>query len=248
MSSYADRGAVGLLAAALLAVAAVHADEPAIRSMVSARIPDATIVSVRELGRAGLFEVTLQRPQGYAVVYADETARTLFVGSVIDARTERNLTEERVRTLTRIEWGSLPFDRAITMKRGDGRRKIAIFSDPNCPFCRRLEGELAKVNDITVHIFMYPVIKPDSVRLTKAVWCSRDRVKAWNDLMLKGVEPVSKPDCPNPVDELVALGHRLGATATPTWFLESGEKYSGALKMSDLVPLLDAASSTRRLP
>ena len=85
------------------------------------------------------------------------------------------------------------------MKRGSGRREIAIFSDPNCPYCQHFESDLAKVDDITVHIFMYPVIRPDSVRLTKAVWCSKDRVKAWNDLMLKRIEPTAKPDCDTPV-------------------------------------------------
>lgn len=234
------------LAAGLLLPAAALADEQAIRAMVGANLPEARIVGVHPLGRAGLHEVTVQNARGYQVLYADEAAHTIFVGRVIDADTGRNLTEERIRALTRIDWKSLPFDQAITLKRGDGRRKIAVFSDPNCPFCRRLEGELAGIDDLTVHIFLYPVIKPDSVRLTKSVWCSPDRAKAWNDLMFKGVEPAAKPDCPNPVDQLLALGRRLGANATPTWYLENGERRTGAMTRGDLLPLLDAAARARR--
>ena len=131
------------------------------------------------------------------------------------------------------------------MKRGSGRREIAIFSDPNCPYCQHFERDLAKVDDITVYIFMYPVIRPDSVRLTKAVWCSKDRAKAWNDLMLKRIEPTAKPDCDTPVEQLVALGHKLGAASTPTWFLRNGEMYKGAMPMDEVVPLLDATAARR---
>ena len=94
-----------------------------------------------------------------------------------------------------------------------------------------------------MNIFIFPVIKPESVRQVKAVWCSRDRVKAWNELMFRRVEPLAKTDCANPVDELLALGRRLGATATPTWFLRNGERHSGAMAMAEFVPLLDAVSA-----
>jgi thiol:disulfide interchange protein DsbC len=146
---------------------------------------------------------------------------------------------ESTHRAPRIDWKSLPFDSAITTVRGDGRRKIAVFSDPNCPYCKRFEKDLAKLDDITVHIFLYPVIKPDSVRLTKSVWCSKDRAKAWHDLMLRGVEPAAKPDCDTPVEKLVALGRKLGANSTPTWFLENGERYRGAFALEDVRQLLD---------
>ena len=177
--------------------------------------------------------------------YVDSSAQLLFVGSVLEVASDRDLTEERLRKLSAIDWNSLPFKWAITMKRGSGRREIAIFSDPNCAFCERFERDLAKVDDLTVHIFMYPVIRPESVRQAKAVWCSRDRGKAWMDLMLKRIEPAARPDCDTPVDELLALGQRLGAKSTPTWFLRSGEMHSGAMKMADLAPLLDAGARVK---
>ena len=132
---------------------------------------------------------------------------------------------------------------AVTTKRGAGRREIAVFSDPNCPFCERCERELAKLDDLTVHVSMYPVIRAESARQPNAVWCSPDRVAAWNDLTQRRMEPQAKPGCEAPIEELVALGRRLGARSTPTWLLRSGERYGGAMTAEDLEPLLDAARS-----
>ena len=221
------------------------ADEAAVRRQVETRLSDAKVLEVRKLPYGGLYEVALRNAQGVRVIYTDADAKVFVIGSLIDSASGENLTEVRLRKLTAIDWKSLPFDSAITMKRGSGRREIAIFSDPNCPYCQHFESDLAKVDDITVHIFMYPVIRPDSVRLTKAVWCSKDRAKAWNDLMLKRIEPTAKPDCDTPVEQLVALGHKLGAASTPTWFLRNGEMYKGAMPMDEVVPLLDATAARR---
>jgi len=228
------------LCAAAIAAGAAQADETAVRRLVETRLGDATVLEVRKLSYGGLYEVALRNAQGVRVIYTDANAKAFLVGNLIDGASGANLTEARVRKLTAIDWRTLPFASAITMKRGSGRREIAIFSDPNCPFCERFERDLARVDDITVHIFMYPVIRPDSVRLTKSVWCSKDRVKAWNELMLKRVEPAAKPDCDTPVEQLVELGRKLGATSTPTWFLRNGEMYKGALPMQEVVLLLDA--------
>ena len=151
--------------------------------------------------------------------------------------------QERERRLDAPGWADLPFEWALTTKRGAGRRQIAVFSDPNCPFCRRFERDLAGLDDLTVHVFMYPVLGPDSLRLTRAVWCSRDRVKAWNDLMHKRIEPAQAPECDAPIGKLGELGRRLGVRYTPTWLLPSGEMYPGAMRLTELVPLLDAGQS-----
>ncbi|MGH8680949.1 MAG: DsbC family protein [Burkholderiales bacterium] len=242
----AVRTAIGLAALVTMAIGIAHADEQTIRRVVGAKLPDAKIVSVQKLRRGGLYEVAIQRAEGgIAVFYTDDSAQVFFIGRLVDTATDQDLTEERVRKLSAIDWNALPFKWAITMKRGDGRRRIAILSDPNCPYCKRFEADLATLDDITIHIFPYPVIKPESVRQAKAVWCSRDRVKAWNDLMHQRIEPTAKPDCETPIEQLVALGQRLGANSTPTWLLPNGEKRSGAMKMSDLVPLLDATARGR---
>jgi thiol:disulfide interchange protein DsbC len=114
------------------------------------------------------------------------------------------------------------------------------------PYCRKFEADLAALDDVTIHVFPYPVIKPESVRQAKAVWCSRDRVKAWNELMQKRIEPGAQPECETPIDRVVELGRKLGATSTPTWFLPNGERYAGAMRMNDLVPLLDATARGAR--
>ncbi len=224
---------------------AVRGDEQMIRQVFKAKLPGAQVISVEKLRYADLYEVAVQGNEGYRVFYTDALGQIMLIGTLIETRTDRNLTEERLRKLSAIDWNQLPFQWAVTMRRGDGRRQIAIFSDPNCPFCQKFEKDLVTINDITVHIFPWAVIKPESVRQAKSVWCSKDRVKAWNDLMLKRVEPTAPTDCENPIDELIALGTRLGATSTPTWFLPNGERYVGAQPMSMVVPLLDATARRR---
>ncbi len=239
----ATRHAALTVLAALAALAAARADEQAIRRALAPKLGDGRIVAVNKEPQSGLFEVAIRQADGgFMVLYTDGAARTIFVGSLIDAATQRNLTEERIRALSAVDFDALPLHWAITIRRGDGRRRIAILSDPNCPFCRRLEADLAKVDDITVHILPYAVIRPESVRQAKAVWCSADRAKAWTELMQRRIEPAAKPDCDNPIDALIEFGRDLGVVATPTWFLPDGSRRSGALPLEQLLPLLDATA------
>lgn len=237
---------VAAFAALLVVASAAVADEAAVQRLIESRAGDqAKVERISRVPGSSLYEVTLRGPNGPQLFYVDEKARVIVVGQVLDGRTGLNLTEERLRSLNAIGWSSLPFADAITMKRGTGRRKIAVFSDPNCPYCKRFEKDLAKLGDITVHIFLYPVIRPESKPLTQSVWCSRDRAKAWNDLMLRDIQPKAAPDCDTPVEKLVALGRRLGASSTPTWFVETGERYSGAVPLEDTRRILDAASPAK---
>ena len=229
----------------LLAITAA-ADETAVRRMLRDKVGDAAVESVQKAPFGDLYEVVLRDAGGVHIVYVDTVASVILTGQAIDAKTERNLTEERQRNLGAIKWASLPFDDAITIVRGNGRRKIAVFSDPNCPYCKRFEKDLATLDDSTVHIFLFPVIRPESVPQTKAVWCSPDRAKAWRDLMLRGIQPTAAPDCKTPVEKLVELGRSLGANATPTWFDETGERYGGALALDDVRKILDEASPPKR--
>jgi thiol:disulfide interchange protein DsbC len=222
------------------------ADEAAVRRMVLGKLQGgAQLESVQKMPWGNLYEVTVRAPDGHLLYYVDADAKVVIAGQVIDAKSGRNLTEERQRELSKVSWEALPLQWSIVTKRGTGRRKIAVFSDPNCPYCKRFETELAKLDDVTIHILPYPVISPKSVGQTKAVWCSKDRAKAWNDLMFNRVEPQASPDCDNPIDKIVEVGHRLGASATPTWFVETGERYSGAMALADVTELLDKASPKR---
>jgi len=235
-------GCLLLGATIFLTALAASADENSVRRLMEQKALGAPIESVKKAPWGDLYEVIIRGPAGPQIFYVDGAVTVIFTGHVIDAKNGRNLTEERLRKLNAIKWSSLPFNWAITTIRGNGRRKIAVFSDPNCPYCKRFEKDLAQLDDITVHIFLYPVIRPESAALTKAVWCSKDRAKAWNDLMLRDIQPSAKPDCDTPVEELVALGRKLGANSTPTWFLENGERYQGALPLEEVQRLLDGAS------
>ncbi len=230
-----------------LAATAAAADEAAVRRMIQQRLGGIErIESVQKMPWGGLYEVVVRGADGPQIFYADEAASVFIAGRVFDARTGRNLSEERERQLTAIAWDKLPWQWAITSKRGTGRRHIAILSDPNCPYCKRLEEDLAKLDDLTTHIFPYAVIKPDSVRQAKAVWCSKDRVKAWDDLMFRRIEPKAPIDCANPIEDLIKFGQGIGARSTPTWFLESGERHSGAMPIEKVRALLDAAAAKKR--
>lgn len=226
---------------------AALADEAAVRRMMQDKLRgEGLIESVQRAPVAHLYEVVVRGPEGLRVYYVDDAASMIISGQVFEAKSGRNLTEERERELTRVKWASLPFDWAITTVRGNGRRKIAILSDPNCPYCKSFEAGLARLDDITVHILPWAVVKPESVRQAKAVWCSKDRAKAWNDLVQRRIEPQAPADCDNPIEKLVAFGKKLGANSTPTWFLETGDRYSGAMPLEDVRQLLDRASPPKR--
>jgi len=236
-------------AALLLAclTAPALADEAAVRRLVEEKLRgQAQIEAIKKAAWGDLYEVVVRGPEGPQIFYIDAKATVIIAGQAIDGKSGRNLTQQRLQKLSAIKWESLPFGDAITTTRDTGRRKIAVFSDPNCPYCKRFEKDLAKLDDVTVHIFLYPVISPASVAQTKSVWCSKDRAKAWNDLMLRDIEPAAKPDCDTPVEKLVALGRKLGAASTPTWFLENGQRHSGALPLNEVRRLLDEASPPKR--
>lgn len=154
------------------------------------RVPHDESNSVARTPIAGLYEVFT----GGEVLYVDEKASYLIVrGRLIDAATGKNLTEERMRVLTRIKFDQLPLDLAFRKVLGSGARKLAYFTDPNCPFCRKIEPDLAKLENVTIYIFLYPVLGQDSAEKSRAVWCSKDRVKAWDELMLNRKPPETPP-------------------------------------------------------
>ena len=150
------------------------------------------------------------------------------------------MTEERLRKLNAIKFDALPLDQAVKIQRGNGKRVMAMFSDPYCPACKQFEQTLQQVDDITIYVFMFPVIRPELADQSKAVWCSSDRAKAWLDVALRGKPPTAKPACANPVEKNLELGRSLGVNSTPTLILASGERVTGSLAKSDLTDLLDA--------
>ncbi len=230
-----------LTTAAVLAFVATAtlADEATIRKVVEAKLAGAKVEGVQP-GPLGLFEVRFRGASGQRIVYTDANATHIFLGKIYDGQNDRDLTEERLRKLNAIKFEQLPLDQAVKIQRGNGKRVLAMFSDPYCPACKQFEQTLQQVDDITIYVFMFPVIRPELAEQSKAVWCSPDRAKAWLDVALRGKPPTAKPSCATPLEKNLELGRSLGVNSTPTLVLASGERVTGALSKSDLTDLLDA--------
>lgn len=226
-------GSLAALALALPAIA--HADEADVKKAVEAWIGKAAKVdAVRKAGFLGLYEVQV----GGDLLYTDEKVGYVIIGNVIDVKAKKDLTGERKAKLSQIKFSDLPLDLAIKQVRGSGKRVVATFEDPNCTYCRKLAKEMQGLTDVTIYTFLYPILSPDSVDKSRAVWCAPDRAKAWNDLMLSGTPPAAG-NCDAPVEKVVALGRKLNIHGTPTIFLPDGSRVPGFMPG----PQLDQAIS-----
>lgn len=219
----------------------VLADEATIRRVMDSKLGGAKIEGIVATPIGGLYEVRYRAADGMGIFYTDANANYIISGKIFESRTSRNLTEERLRKLNAINFESLPLAQAVKVQRGNGKRVLVMFSDPYCPYCQRFEKALQQVDDITIYVFMYPVIRPELSEQSKAVWCSPDRAKAWLDLALRQKPPTIAAACENPVEKNLQLGRNLGVSATPTLILPTGEKISGGMEADDLRHLLDDA-------
>ena len=220
--------ALGYLVLAIQIFAgSAFAGEAAIRAEMAKKFPYSKLISVRKTPYSGLYEVAFDD----RLVYTDEKMNYLFSGNVIDLHTMKNLTEAREKQLYAINFGSLPFDLAIKKVKGNGSRKLAVFTDPNCQYCKKLEKEMVNLNDATVYLFLL-VILPGSEEKAKAVWCSPDRLKAWEDHMLNGVEPQSGVACDTSALGRIALeAEKLKINVTPTLVFSDGVIKPGTLTL-----------------
>ena len=212
----------------LAAFGAVVADEAEIKKAMEAKL-GAKVESVTTSGYFGLYEVYAEG----GILYTDEKMTAIIAGGqVIDGKTMKNITEERMRKLTAIKFAELPLERAIKQVRGDGKRVLATFEDPNCGYCKRLAKDILKLENVTVYTFLYPILSEDSVRKSKQIWCSADRAKAWNDWMVEGKAPAGKEDCDiTAVTKNQEFGRKLNITGTPTMFFGDGERVPGAMPL-----------------
>jgi len=232
----------------LLFAASASANEAQIRKALEPKLGGAKIEGVQPAPVAGLWEVRVRTERGLRILYTDATAAHVIDGNIHDVRANRDLTEERLRKLNAVKFESLPLDMAVKVQRGSGKRVLAMFSDPYCPACRQFERTLAEMNDITVYIFMFPVIRPENIDHSRAVWCSPDRAKAWLELAAapQPKVPPAAPSCPNPVDKIVDYGQKLGVNSTPTLIFANGERLAGGLRSADLTEMLEKAGTARR--
>jgi thiol:disulfide interchange protein DsbC len=228
----------------LLFASVAGANEATIRKMLEPKL-GVKIDGIQPGPVPGLFEVRFRTPEGMQLLYVDATGTYVVDGKIYDLRSNRDLTEERLRKLNAIKFESLPLDLAVKVQRGNGKRVVAMFSDPYCPACRNFERALAQVDNVTVYVFMYPVIRPENAEHSRMVWCASDRAKAWLDLAAapKPKLPDTASRCDDPVDKVLKLGRSLGVNSTPTLILANGERVTGGLSAPDLKDLLDKAAS-----
>ena len=203
-----------------LACSLAFADEASVRKLMESKFPNAKISNVAKTPYGGLYEVHFDSE----IVYTDEQVSFVLVGNLIDAKTNQNVTQQRLRKLTAINVKEIPLDLSIRKVKGNGKRQLIVFSDPMCPHCQRLERELEKLNNLTVHVMLYPVESKfkGSTELSRQIWCSSDRGKAWDDWMLKKVAPVAKAGCKDPIARLEQVGAKLNINNTPTLIFADG--------------------------
>lgn len=220
-------------------------DAAVVKKTLEQKFPGAAVTNVAKSPYLGLYEVQLDGQ----LIYTDAKVAYVVVGAIYDATTKQNLTEARQRELNRVAWDSLPLDLAIKKVKGKGTRKLAIFSDADCPFCARLEKELKSVDDITIYTFLYPIdqLHPDSARKSKMIWCAPDRIKAWDEFFASGKLPDNKGDCDTPLAATHALGEKLRVSATPTLVFADGSIIPGALPRDRLeAELAKAATGAKK--
>ena len=197
------------------------------------------VLSINTTPVSGLYEVVVT---GNQVIYTDATANYMLVGDLIDVNTRKSLTEEKNAELNKVDFSQLPLDKAIKEVRGNGKLKVAVFSDADCPFCKRLEAEFAQMTDITIYSFMMPIasLHPNAHARTVQLWCQPDRTAAWTNWMRKGQMPPQVAECNNPITETTELGEKLGFSGTPTLVFPNGKVQSGYAPKAQLETILKA--------
>jgi thiol:disulfide interchange protein DsbC len=223
--------------AAPAAGAAARTTEDMVRERVMKRVPGK--VSSVTATDFGWYEVVIESE----IVYVDEAVNHIFAGHVFDTRTQENITSKRSEEILRVDFAGLPMQLAFKVVRGDGSRQVAIFEDPNCPYCKRLESELRTLQNTTIYIFLYPILSDDSVAKSTQVWCAKDPAAAWARLMLDGQALEKAADeCKTPIQDVLALGHRLNVTGTPTLIFADGRRAPGMITLDRAEQMLNAAA------
>ncbi len=220
---------------------AAFADEASLKKTLQATFPGEKIESLKKTPYLGLYEVVV----GSELFYTDDKGTYFFFGHVVDPQTRQSLTSERLQQIKdarRISPASLPLELAITAVKGSGKRKLVVFSDPNCPYCKRLEKELANINDVTIYTLLYPVLN-GSIPTATAIWCAPDRLKAWDDFMLRGIAPAGK-NCEAPIETLLQAGRKNGINGTPTLIFADGSVVPGMVPADTIEKKLSSAAAT----
>jgi thiol:disulfide interchange protein DsbC len=217
---------------------ATLADESSIRKSLTEAFRGANIKSVSPTPMKGIWEVIAANNE---VVFTDDDGHYMISGEMVDIKEKRNLTQERLEKLSVIKFDDLPLNDAIKTVRGNGARKVAVFADPDCPYCRKFEQELEKVDNVTVYTFLFPLdmLHPQSSEKSRKIWCANDKNKAWHDWMTKSKAPENSGSCPTPIESNLALGKKYGVNGTPTILLGNGRRIPGMVDSDKLDKMLE---------
>lgn len=214
------------------------ADEASVKKAVEAAYPKFKVDKVTKTPYAGLYEVFM----GGQIIYADEKLTFLIAeGRLVDPKTKKDITGERLDELTKIDFSSLPLEQAIKVVKGNGSRKLVVFSDVDCPYCKRLErNELANITDVTIYTFLYPIeqLHPDAANKSKLIWCANNRVKAWEDWILRDQLPNAVGNCDVPLEKVGQLARKIGVVSTPTMIFADGKRMLGAQPYKEIERML----------
>lgn len=218
------------------------ADEASVKKAVEAAYPKFKVDKVTKTPYAGLYEIFM----GGQIIYTDEKLTFLIAeGHLVDPKTKKDITGERLEELTKIDFASLPLEQAIKVVKGNGSRKLVVFSDVDCPYCKRLErNELANITDVTVYTFLYPIeqLHPDAASKSKLIWCAANRVKAWEDWILRDQLPSAAGNCEVPLEKVGQLARKIGVSSTPTLIFADGKRMLGAQPYKEIERMLSATS------
>jgi len=211
---------------------ALPADAAALKKVLEQKFPGAEIKYIAKSPYFGLYEALL----GDQMVYTDKKAEQIIVGSIYDVATKTNLTEAKARKLNRVDVAKLPMDMAFVRVKGNGARKLIVFSDADCPFCHRLESEIKNLDNVTIYTFLFPIdqLHPDAANKSRKIWCSADKAKAWDEFFASGKVPENAGDCSDPIEKTQALGNSLRINATPTLIFADGTMVPGALPLAQI--------------
>ena len=228
---------ISLIILLILINFSAEAGEKELREIIEKTYPELTIKSIQKTQYNDLYEIYI----GGQIIYSDESFSFLIVeGRVVDPKTKVDLTTARLEELNKVDFNSLPFKNAIKEVRGDGSRRIAVFSDVDCPFCRKLEKEtITKLTDITIYTFLYPLaIHPDAKEKSKKIWCAKNKVDAWSNYMIKNSLPENDGSCNTPVEANLELARKLGISSTPTIIMADGKRIEGALPYEEIAKFI----------
>jgi thiol:disulfide interchange protein DsbC len=215
------------------------AQDAALRKTLAERLPN--LPKIDEISRSAMPGVLEVRINGFDIVYTDIEGNFLIQGNLIDTKARRNLTEERVEKLTAVDFDALPLKDAFTIVRGNGKRKVAVFEDPNCGYCKRFERDMQKIDNVTFYMFLYPILGADSSVKSQNIWCSKDKSKAWLDWMVRDAAPAAATCDVSALQRNVEFGRKYRITGTPTLIFADGSRVPGAIPAAQVEKFLSEA-------